>query len=1044
MDAPTGKLYQVVDGKIKKTPAANNANGWAVTHPAPNAEALAEIIKNMSTNIHCALILGFISGTEDGKPYRLMSSRDFVAFAEAKGIKLDKFAAKPIMVDGVLHGTRTKRMCHASTWFGFDRDTVEGMPLELEPDATFDRWWEMMCGMLPEIADRDYVAVKSASNRVWYEGQALADTNSHVYMQAIEANDTERFGKAGMLHSFQRGFGFMRDVHCRTTGSVIGHRPWTLYDPTTFSRERLFFDGSPIVDPLDPLVISGQLEVHPSEPVIFTGEQARVNTRALLLPTKDEQRDLGLELSVDGKGRVTIVNPRDLKPDVEFEYKDEATGETGTMTMREFVAGDVDRLRCQAVFRPDSTSMAGYVSKEEGCHPFMYDIGTNINYKYSCARDEFAAVLGISIDGAQDGSQETFQEAKSIQEGAAHGGVEHIIGSTSGVQQQPNDNEQHQMATAAGDLSGNNLNSGDANALSVPLSSSQTGATANATLAPGQFPLPPAKSGVPTPFHVLNKAVAHVTVYGTLHDKGRDFVECDLANAQRFSFTYINDLRFVPAFKCWFRWTNSRWKKCEANEERAAAQALAIAMAEEGNAAQDDDTFRKWSKSSGSSNAIGSVLREAAALPELVISADAIDKNWYEFGVANGHIDLRKSEFWENGDGDDKSEKRATVECSETRLGSTAGSSGVLLAESNGDSRDSRASRASSDGRVLRGFSSPDRRLFLSKGSDVEFDATATCPEWELALQEIFSHDQELVDFFQIFAGYSMLGRPVHEVMAFFVGNGSNGKSTIIGVLEKLFGEYKVTVDKAVLMTKRDGDGQTATPALARLKGVRLAVITETKEGDRIDESAVKSLSGSDVITARHLRGDVFDFDATFVSWIATNHPPDIRSVDEGTWRRILHFQFNRNFLAEKGRGGVDTGLKQRILDNELSGVLNWALEGVRQYYIKGLNPPPSVVKSTAAYREDMDIISDWLESECELGEGYATTNADLWESYQRHSIRTGDQFIRSGQTLSKKLTSKGLERLRHIKGHNGARGFGGIRLRNSVEALAEKLAGVA
>jgi len=40
----------------------------------------------------------------------------------------------------------------------------------------------------------------------------------------------------------------MREIYSKTTGQVVGHRPWTIFDPSTFSPERLLFEGKPVVE----------------------------------------------------------------------------------------------------------------------------------------------------------------------------------------------------------------------------------------------------------------------------------------------------------------------------------------------------------------------------------------------------------------------------------------------------------------------------------------------------------------------------------------------------------------------------------------------------------------------------------------------------------------------------------------------------------------------------------------------------------------------------------------------------------------------------
>jgi len=951
MDVPTGKYYKVVDGAVVKTPAANNAKGWAATHHVPTAAALGALIEFYSTQTNTALILGFVQGTEDGAPYRLVSDREFRQLAEASKTKIDKFATKPIHVNGRLYASRTKRMFHASTWFGYDRDVVEGMPIELEPDADFPRWKSMLDDMIPQLVGCGYVAVKSASCRVELNGVPMANTNVHLYMQAVEANDTERFGKAGMVTSFAKGYGFMRPVCDRNTGEQIGNRAWTLYDPTTFSRERLFFEGSPIVDATG---IEAGLRVQPTKAIVVDG--GRVNTRSLKLPTKEEQRKLDLEIDIDNKGRVTVINAKDLTPDVMLECKAD-TGEVLIMSMGEFVAGDVDRYRCQSVFRPDSSSWAAFVSKEDDCEPFMYDVGTNFNYKYADTLSAFANDSDVNIVSGDSREPVTLDHEPTVRmdEGLV---IPDMVKTTT-------------------------LSNGNERAYIDPNINTNT-----------NIPQPP-RSRTDDP-----SMPAEIISYGSLHELAPEFAETDLANAQRFSVMYHNELKYVPIFGSWFKWQGHRWIKCEANYARGAVHIMANQMGKEANECQDKNSFRKWAKATASSSGLGSVLKEAASIPSMLIGVDDIDTNWYNFGVGNGYVDLRLEDYYDSvADGNDSVGRGIAGDAVQRRR--------------------------------LIGYKEADRNMFTTKGSEVVFNAKAKCPTWTKALFDIFSEDQELIDFFQVFVGYSMCGKPSHEVMAFFIGNGSNGKSTITGVIEKILGDYKATVDKQVLMTKRESNGQTATPALARLKGIRLAVITETREGDNIDESVVKALSGSDTITARHLHGDTFDFEATFVSWIATNHIPNIKATDEGTWRRLWFFEFKRNFLAELGREKLDVNIKQRIIDNELPGVMNWCLEGVRRYHVEGLNPPESVLKSNEQFRTDMDIIVDWMEACLEFDPTYEATNPEIWNSYKRYSDSVGDgDIIRSGRTLNKKIVSKGYKRISHVFGFNNMRGIQGFRIR--------------
>lgn len=282
-----------------------------------------------------------------------------------------------------------------------------------------------------------------------------------------------------------------------------------------------------------------------------------------------------------------------------------------------------------------------------------------------------------------------------------------------------------------------------------------------------------------------------------------------------------------------------------------------------------------------------------------------------------------------------------------------------------------------------------------------------------------------------------MMGMPLEEVTFFLVGEGSNGKSTITAIMDELFGEYKSTVNKNLLMSvNKGGNGESATPGLARLKGIRMAVVTETREGDVLDESMVKSLSGSDKIVARHLHGDPFEYKSMFVTWLATNHPPIIKSEDFGTWRRVLQVPFKRNFKKELG-DNLDKGIGDRIRQHEMSGILNWALEGVRLYQTEGLNPPGIVMSATEDYKDSMDVLANWLEDCCEFDDTYSCSTKLLWESYEIYTQSTGDQIIKKGYTLAKKLHARGFVNTRDAGGERGLRGFKGIKLKTNYNPAA-------
>ena len=194
----------------------------------------------------------------------------------------------------------------------------------------------------------------------------------------------------------------------------------------------------------------------------------------------------------------------------------------------------------------------------------------------------------------------------------------------------------------------------------------------------------------------------------------------------------------------------------------------------------------------------------------------------------------------------------------------------------------------------------------------------------------------------------------------YIYGPAQNGKSTFLEVIDAMISSYAIKTPAETLMLKRqDGPSNDVT----RLKGARFVSSAETQEGRSFDESKLKDLTGGDVVTARFLHREHFEYYPEFKIWMGANHRPVIRGVDEGIWRRIRLVPFEVQIPIEER----DPSLKgpNGKLRAELSGILNWALEGCREWQKKGLQPPAGVVNATASYQAEMDVIGQFISDRC-------------------------------------------------------------------------------
>jgi len=187
---------------------------------------------------------------------------------------------------------------------------------------------------------------------------------------------------------------------------------------------------------------------------------------------------------------------------------------------------------------------------------------------------------------------------------------------------------------------------------------------------------------------------------------------------------------------------------------------------------------------------------------------------------------------------------------------------------------------------------------------------------------------------------------------------GRNGKGTILETVRVAMGDYASTTPVTTLLQK----GASGIPNdVAALKGVRLVLASEINEGQKMDEALVKGLTGGDNISARFLHAEFFEFRPEFKIVLQTNYRPGIRGVDEGIWSRMRLVPFT----VTVPEGERDRGLKKKIQQKDLPGVLNWLLAGCLAWQKQGgLSEPDAVKQATAAYRKEEDSLSEFLEAE--------------------------------------------------------------------------------
>lgn len=321
----------------------------------------------------------------------------------------------------------------------------------------------------------------------------------------------------------------------------------------------------------------------------------------------------------------------------------------------------------------------------------------------------------------------------------------------------------------------------------------------------------------------------------------------------------------------------------------------------------------------------------------------------------------------------------------------------------------------------------PHRKEDLcTKLAPTVYDESATCPTFDAFLEQILP-DADVRSFMQRFFGYSLTGVIREHVLPICWGSGGNGKGTLFEAVHAVLGDYARTVQAELLMARR---GEAHPTDRAQLMGLRLAFASETEEGRALAETTVKALTGGDRITARFMRQDNFEFSPTHKLALMTNAKPIIKGTDNGIWRRVRLVPFTVVVPPEK----ADTALPDK-LRAEASGILRWLVEGCLAWQRDGLGTAGAIAAATDDYRDELDVLGQFLEERCLLHAEHRAASTDLFKAYQKWAEALG-HYQMSQQAFGRRLSDRGIQRIKT----GGKKVYVGVRLLSELELASMRV----
>jgi len=326
-----------------------------------------------------------------------------------------------------------------------------------------------------------------------------------------------------------------------------------------------------------------------------------------------------------------------------------------------------------------------------------------------------------------------------------------------------------------------------------------------------------------------------------------------------------------------------------------------------------------------------------------------------------------------------------------------------------------------------------DPKYLFTSVLDYDYAPSAVCPVWEVVVDRVMCGDAETVAAFQEAMGYLMLRRSNFEKMIGFVGEGENGKSTVLKVLKMLVGRSGYSAQPIKVLVKDSSEGQYARAALSG----KLINLTNELTPASLEADAFKDLISGEDITARAIYGAPFVL-ATVPKQVVAMNSTDglVKERTHGFERRLHLIPFNYRLRDEH----KDERLFEK-LEAERSGILNWVLEGARRVSANGrLAKSPAMKALFEAVKRDADPAQQFFEEclECvdveELGyddlmDGVSSSAAVL-AAYQEFCAANGYRFPLGRNKLLTRLFGLGVQPVDTVRRATGrparrAKGWG-------------------
>ena len=207
----------------------------------------------------------------------------------------------------------------------------------------------------------------------------------------------------------------------------------------------------------------------------------------------------------------------------------------------------------------------------------------------------------------------------------------------------------------------------------------------------------------------------------------------------------------------------------------------------------------------------------------------------------------------------------------------------------------------------------------ITRLAPVTYDARAPRDKWERFLAAALNDSADDMDRLQRIIGHALIGESMYEIH-FLHGKEDSGIYLFVDTIRRMLGDYFHSIPLQSFLRMRLTWGNHDA---GKLRAIRALFLLESGKFDRLPLGNIKWLLDQWEVTGREPRRGVFTFRPQCDVFIVSRRPPPTHKLRSG--HTVTQFSGKT--------------LQVEFDDADLSGVLNWALEGLGKYRREGLKP---------------------------------------------------------------------------------------------------------